>query len=46
MRGSHGPGRTFLAIVIATVALSLAPAYAEYAKRFGQAQIDAIRNAK
>lgn len=25
---------------------SLAPAYAEYAKRFGQAQIDAIRNAK
>lgn len=26
MRGSHGPGRTFLAIVIATVALALAPA--------------------
>lgn len=25
---------------------SLAPAYAEYAKRFGQANIDAIRNAK
>jgi TRAP-type C4-dicarboxylate transport system substrate-binding protein len=25
---------------------SLAPAYADYAKRFGQANIDAIRNAK
>ena len=38
--------RTLSAPEKASFQNALAPAYAEYAKRFGQANIDAIRNAR